>query len=188
MKTLRSVLGCMLASLCLLCGGAWAQVLPPSPIKSFGAATMPLNSSIALVFSITNPNASQVSGVTLNDTLPAGLVVSTPNGLVDGCHGVTAAPGSSTILLNDITLAADTICNYSLQVTGTTLGVKNNVTDPITSDQGTGGTASATVTVVAVGPPPTNTPIPTLQQWALWVLGLLLIFSAGVTFRRRKRK
>src|SRR5271169_1456120 len=153
-KTLRSVLGCMVASLCLLCGGAWAQVLPPSPIKIFAGATVPLNGSIALLFSITNPNASQVTGVFLNDSLPAGLVVSTPNGLVDGCGGVSAAAGSGTIFLNDTILGGDTTCFYSLNVTGTTLGLKNNVTNPITSDQGTGGTASASVTVVAVGPPP----------------------------------
>jgi predicted outer membrane repeat protein len=170
--------------------------LPPTAAKNFGAATIPLNGSTSLTFTINNPNASsQVSGVTLNDSLPAGLVVSTPNGLVDGCTSVTAAAGSNTIFLNDIILAANTSCTYSVNVTGTTLGVKNNVTDPITSDQGTGATASASVTVVAVGPPPppppppppTNTPIPTLQQWALWVLGLLLIFSAIVIFRRRKR-
>jgi IPTL-CTERM motif len=167
-----------------------AAVVPPSAVKFFGAATIPLNGSTSLTFTITNPNASsQVSGVFLNDSLPAGLVVSTPNGLVDGCNGVSAAAGSGTIFLNDIILAANTSCTYSVNVTGTTLGLKNNVTNPITSDQGTGSTASASVTVVAVGPPPPPaTNIPTLQQWALWLLGLLILVTAAAVMSRQRRR
>jgi hypothetical protein len=63
--------------------------------------------------------------------------------------GVTAVAGSSTISLVDIGLAANTSCTFRLNVTGTTLGTKVDTTDAVTSDQGTGGTASASITVVA---------------------------------------
>ncbi len=168
------------------------DAVPPAVVKFFGAATIPLNGSTSLTFTITNPNASaQVSGVFLNDSLPVGLVVSTPNGLTDGCNGASAVAGSGIIFLNDISLPANTSCTYSVNVTGTTLGTKNNTTDAITSDQGTGGTASASLTVVAVGPPPPapSVPAPSLQQWALCLLGLLILcVTAGVISRQSRRQ
>jgi hypothetical protein len=30
-------------------------------------------------------------------------------------------------------------------------------------------------------------PVPTLQQWALWLLGLLMLISAGVMLRSRQK-
>jgi hypothetical protein len=77
-----------------------------------------------------------------------------------------------------------------VNVTGTTAGTQNNTTGAVTSvEGGTGGTASASVIVVGAGPPPPPpTNIPTLQQWALWLLGLLiLIVTASVTLRPRKK-
>lgn len=164
---------------------------PPTIAKSFGAASIAVNGSTSLTFTITNPNASSsLSGINLTDSLPAGLVVSTPNGLVDGCGGVTAVAGSGTISLVDIGLAANASCTYSVNVTGTTPGTKNNTTGVVTSDQGAGGTAFASLIVTSGGPPPPPapiTPIPALQNWALWLLGLLMLVAASVTFRRRRR-
>ena len=161
-------------------------IAPPTVAKAFGAASILLNGSTSLTFTITNPNASDsLGGINLTDVLPAGLVVSTPNGLVDGCGGVTAVAGSGTVSLVDIGLAANTSCTYRVNVTGTTLGTKNNTTGAVTSDQGTGGTASASITVGTVVADPTN--IPTLQPWAVWLLGLLMLFTASAAFGQRRR-
>lgn len=168
-----------------LCSGG-AAIAPPTVAKAFGAATIVLNGSTSLTFTITNPNASSsLGGIFLTDSLPAGLVVSTPNGLVDGCGGATAVAGSSAVDLVDIGLAPNTSCTYRVNVTGTTLGTKNNTTGAVTSDQGTGGTASASVTVVAVAAAPAT--IPTLQAWAVWLLGLLILVTASVAFHQRRR-
>jgi len=73
-------------------------------------------------------------------------------------------------------------------VTGTTAGTKNNTTSAITSvEAGSGGTAFANLNVTSGGTPALSptTPIPTLQEWALWLLGLLILVAASVTFRRR---
>ncbi|MBZ5530010.1 MAG: DUF11 domain-containing protein [Acidobacteriia bacterium] len=126
---------------------------PPVIIKAFGAASIPLNGSTSLTFTIQNNNTtSSLTGVGFSDTLPAGLVVATPNGLTGSCGGgtITATQATSVISLTGATLAASTSCTFSVNVTGTTAGTKNNTTGNVTSvEGGTGGTASASIAVVA---------------------------------------
>lgn len=127
--------------------------LPPVIIKSFGAASIPLNGSTALSFIIQNGNATtSLSGIGFTDTLPAGLVVSTPNGLTGSCGGgtITATQATNVISLSGATLAASTSCTFSVNVTGIAAGTQNNTTGNVTSTEGgTGGTASASINVVA---------------------------------------
>ena len=81
---------------------------PPSISKSFGAASINVGASTSLSFSISNPNgSSSLSGVGFNDTLPAGLVVATPNGSSGSCGGgtITATPGSGSISLPGLVVA-----------------------------------------------------------------------------------
>ena len=126
---------------------------PTSFTKSFGAATIPLNGSTSLTFSLLNNNsATTLHGVAFSDTLPAGLTVSTPNGLTGSCGGgtITATAGTGVVSLSGAALAAGANCSFSVSVTGTAAGVQNNVTGNITSTEGgNGATASASVTVVA---------------------------------------
>ena len=69
-------------------------VAPPVIIKAFDAASIPLNSSTSLTFTIRNNNSStDLTGVGFSDTLPAGLVVATPNGLT-GSAGAGPSPRS----------------------------------------------------------------------------------------------
>jgi CSLREA domain-containing protein len=125
---------------------------PPTIAKSFGAASIALNGSTSLSFTINNPNAATtLTGVGFTDTLPAGLVVSTPNALTGSCGGgtITATAGLGAISLTGATLAGNSSCAFSANVTGTTVGTKNNTTGAVTSTEGgAGGTASAGVTVL----------------------------------------
>jgi uncharacterized repeat protein (TIGR01451 family)/fimbrial isopeptide formation D2 family protein len=126
---------------------------PPLITKKFGAPSIPLNGSTSLSFTITNPNTTvALSSVAFSDTLPAGLVISTPNGLTGVCSGgtITATQGTGVISLSGASIAASSSCTFSVNVTGTAAGVQANTTGNVTSlEGGTGGTASDSVTVEA---------------------------------------
>jgi hypothetical protein len=94
-------------------------------------------------------NATALTGIGFTDTLPAGLIVATPNGLTNSCGGAVAAvPTSSSIALAGGTLAARASSTVSMNVVGTTVGLKTNTTDNVTSTEGgSGNTASADLTV-----------------------------------------
>ena len=125
----------------------------PVIIKAFGAASIPLSGSTSLSFTIQNNNATQsLSSVAFSDTLPAGLVVSTPNGLTGSCGAgtITATQGTSVISLAGGTIAANSSCTFSVNVTGVAAGTQNNTTGNVSSAEGgTGGTASASIDVIA---------------------------------------
>ncbi len=133
-----------------------AVASPPNITKTFGAATIPLNGTTSLSFSITNPVANSISltGVAFADSLPAGLLVATPNALIGSCGGgtITATAGSSSVSLSGATLAANSSCTFSVNVTGATSGTKNNSVAVTSTTAGTGNTSNASITVLS---PPT---------------------------------
>ncbi len=125
---------------------------PPTITKSFGAASIPVNGSTSLSFTINNPNTTiSLTGVAFTDTLPAGLVVSTPNGLTGSCGGgtITAVAGSGSVSLSGATLASTASCTFSVNVTGTTGGVKNNSVQVTATESGPGNTSNASITVTS---------------------------------------
>ncbi len=127
---------------------------PPTIEKRFGALTVALGGSTELSFRLANPNAgSSVTGVGFVDTLPAGLAVASPNGLVGNCVGgtITATTGADSVSLAGAIIAANASCTFRVNVTGAIMGRQNNNVS-VTSNQGTGNTANASLTVVA---PPT---------------------------------
>ncbi len=127
-------------------------LLPPALSKAFGSALFRQGSTTSLTFTVTNPNASYgLTGISFTDNLPAGLYVSGPNNLNNTCGGMPVAPvGAPFISLSGATVAQGATCTLSVDVTGTAIGVVNNVTTPINSTEGgTGAPASASVTVVA---------------------------------------
>jgi hypothetical protein len=87
------------------------------------------------------------------------------------------------VSLSAAALAANASCTFSVNVTATGSGPQNNVTGAVTSTEGgTGGTATASL-LIAVRPAES---IPTLHEWLLLMLGLLLAASAAMTIRRRR--
>jgi uncharacterized repeat protein (TIGR01451 family) len=163
----------------------WAtSPVPPTISKVFGAANIPVGGTASLGFTISNSNSGSLTGVGFTDTLPAGLIVATPNGLTGSCGGgtITATAGSGSVSLSGATLAASSSCNFSVNVTGTTAGTQNNTTSTVSSNEGgAGGVASASLVV--------QTPtVPVLSPRALAVLALLLAgLGWGLASLRRQR-
>jgi hypothetical protein len=108
-----------------------------------------LNGTTTLTFTINNPNATSLSGVAFSDAF-GGLVVATPNGLTGSCGGiVTAVSGSGGISLTGGSVGANSSCNFSVNVIGTTTGTKNNTTGPITTTETGLGATSNTASVTS---------------------------------------
>jgi len=131
----------------------------PTIAKAFNAASIPLNGTTSLIFTLANPNSAlTLSNVSATDTLPQGLVIATPNHQSGNCTGsITANAGGNTIGITALNLPASNSCSFSVDVTGTSVGTKNNITgsvsaiyvigggSPVTIN---GGTASASINVV----------------------------------------
>jgi hypothetical protein len=122
--------------------------IPPTISKSFGEVSIPLDSTTTLTFTLANPDpVVNLTGVAFTDTLPAGLVISTPNGLTTTCTGtIMAIPGTTTVMLADGTLAAGTSCTITLNVNGVAVGNQVNTTSALTSNQAPPG-APATAAI-----------------------------------------
>jgi uncharacterized repeat protein (TIGR01451 family) len=144
--------------------GAFAVVAPPTLSADFGAEEIGVGESTALTFTITNPAANTVpmTGVALENTLPAGLVVASPNGLSGSCGTgtITAGPGSQSVSLVGGTIPIGSSCSFSVLVTSSAPGSVTNTTGAVQSaNGGTGGSATASLTVRAAPPaPPAPTP------------------------------
>lgn len=136
--------------------------LPPTIAKTFGAASVNVNGNTTLSFDLSNPNSSlALSGIGFTDTLPGGLVVSTPSGLTGSCGNgtITATAGANSVSLAGAALNAGASCSFAVNVTGSAVGTQSNVTTAVTSTEaGNGHTASAQIIVV---PPSQQPPEPT---------------------------
>jgi len=148
----------LLAHSVLLAGLAAAQS-PPTISKAFSAASVAKNQSVTLTFTITNPNpATDLTNVAFSDNLPSGLIIANPDSLVPdpvlgncdptGTTGVIT-PAPSNISLTGGQIPANATCTFSIDVLAISGGDQVNTTGHISSTEGgTGGTATATVTVV----------------------------------------
>ncbi len=172
MARLTRQVGILITALWLMLASSAAFAGSPSVLtftKSFGASSIALNGSTSLTFNLSLGNTGGGGGtgaLGFTDSLPAGLVVSTPNGLSSiSCSGgstpgsVTATAGAGSITLSGMNLAMLGNCSFSVNVTGTAEGTKNNsVTTYASYVVGSTVTATASLTVAAVAAP--TQPIP----------------------------
>ena len=123
---------------------------PPTIAKSFSAATVGLNGSVTLTFTLTNPNpATDLTGVGFSDDMPAGLLIANPDSLGGTCDTSVVTLSPTNISLVGAVLLANSSCTLSIDVLATAAGDQVNTTGAVTSvEGGTGGTATATVSVL----------------------------------------
>jgi uncharacterized repeat protein (TIGR01451 family) len=154
----------------LINAGSFSGVAPATISKAFGDALMRLGTPITLTLTIGNPNATAaLTGISVTDTLPAGMVVS-QLASNNTCGGTLTAVGDS-VSLSGGSLPPGGSCTVTVLVVGTTVGPKDNTMGPITSNEaGAGGTASASTIVNAL------TTAPVVSLWGL--AGLVLLLGA----------
>ncbi len=126
----------------------------PSFFKVFSPDTIGLGSTTTLVFTIGNANPTPVLNLAFSDTLPAGVLIATPALASTTCRDatLTAPAGGSTIVFTGGRVEGSSSCTVRVNVTGTSLGTKMNVSGDLTSDHGNSGAASDDLMVVADRP------------------------------------
>ena len=126
-----------------------AQTVAPVLQKSFSSPTVPPGNSVTLTFTIANSNATSLSGIGFTDTLPTGLVVTTPGGPTAACGG-TLQTTTTTIQLSGASLDPGASCTVTVGITalGNASGRLCNTTSAITSNEiAKGATATACISV-----------------------------------------
>ena len=129
---------------------------PPTITKSFAPATITTGGASTLTLTITNPNASgfTLTGVAVTDNMPTGVTISGP--ATTCTNGSVATSTSTSLVLSGATtqITGGSSCTVTATATSTTLGTVTNTTGDVSSSNGgTGGTASANLTVAAFSPP-----------------------------------
>ncbi len=158
--------------------GKIAVVAPPAIEIAFGAASVPLAGSTSLRYTLRNPNAfTALTHISFTDGLPAGIALSTPNGLTGSCGSGSIGATGSTVSLADGTLAPAASCTFSVNVTAIATGVWSDTTGEVTSlEGGRGGTASATLNVFGGAPVITS---PASASFTVGVLGSFRVTTTG---------
>ncbi len=150
-----------------LSGPVQATTSGPAVTAAFSPTSVNVNGTSTLTFTVTNPstNTGGLTNVSFSDTLPAGLVVSTPLATTTSCGGtVTATAGGTSIAVSGASIAAPgNMCTFSVNISPTSSGTGSytTTTNNANSTEGTGTNGSATLTV----PQPTITGISPMQGY-----------------------
>ncbi|HSR53349.1 MAG TPA: hypothetical protein VLV83_21190 [Acidobacteriota bacterium] len=112
--------------------------------KTFVPDTIGPGSVTTLRFDITNNTSQGARGVAFTDTLPAGVLIAGTPSVQSTCLGgtVSVPAGGSTISYSDGGVGASSSCSIRVDVTSSAVGTHTNVSGTLTSDIGTGGTAT----------------------------------------------
>jgi uncharacterized repeat protein (TIGR01451 family) len=132
-----------------------AQAVPAASIaKAFSPTTIQKGSTSNLTFTLDNTAAGSVAltGLSFSDAMPTGLTLA--NASTSGCGGtVTTTAATGVVALSGGSLAAGASCSFSVTVTGSTSGVKDNVSGFLSSTETGETTNYATASVTVVAPP-----------------------------------
>ena len=116
--------------------GAPPVVLAPTITKVFGTDPIVIGGVSTLSLTITNPNATALTGAAITDTYPTEITNATPSNAATTCAGgvVTAIDGGSGVALNGATIPANDSCTITIDVTSVVAGgAYLNTTSSVTS-------------------------------------------------------
>ena len=95
----------------------------PTLAKSFSPNPVGIGVTSVLTITLTNPNASAITGAAFTDTYPAGLVNTAAAGGATTCGGVvTAANNAGSVALSGGTIPASGSCTVTVNVTAAAAG------------------------------------------------------------------
>lgn len=146
--------------------------------KQFSPKQVPAGQTSTLTLSIVNVNTVARTDFDLTDTFPAGMTVAGAGATTCGNGVVTAAMGSGSVSITGGDVAANATCTITVPVRAATQGTYRNDSNNITATAYIDKTE--TVDELEVGPPPPPEPpkppvaIPTLSEWGLIALSMLL--------------
>ena len=131
----------------------------PTISKVFSPAQIPAGGTSTLTLSINNTNSIALTGMSVTDAYPAGLVNATPANATNSCIGgaLTAADGANSIDLTGSGIAANSQCEISVVVTAAAGGEYTNTTSVVESDQAPDSTPASAPLSVLVAPALTKT-------------------------------
>ncbi|MBT0653264.1 beta strand repeat-containing protein [Geomobilimonas luticola] len=137
-----------------------AYLSAPTVTKSFTNSGFQVDGSNRLTITLTNPNAADITGVTLTDTFPASLFIAAIPNLASTCSGTaTAAAGTATLSLAGGTIPASGSCSLAVDVTATAVGTYTNTlgVNAITSTNANPAPAAPVSSSTSAYLPPTVT-------------------------------
>lgn len=133
-----------------------AVLNPPAVTLGFVPSSVVVNTTSLLTVTLTNPNATDISGTAFTDSYPAGLVNATPASASTTCAGATvsAADGDDALTLSGATIPANGSCTVTVKVTSASAGSYPDSTGVVsTGNAGSGSAASATLTATLLPAP-----------------------------------
>ncbi len=133
--------------------------IPPTIAKSFTPTMIASTGTSTLSFTLTNPNAIQLTGAQFTDALPAGMTVASTPGASTTCTGSpTWAPtaGATSLTFGNPTggtIPVSGSCTVQVDVTAATGTYSNTSGFLSTSEGGVNKNNIATATLTALAPP-----------------------------------
>lgn len=168
-----------------------AGVAPPGGVGAtaiFSPANLILGGVSTKTITLSNADPIDATITSFTDNLPTGLLISSPSNASNTCGGALSAPaGGSTVSMTGGTIpqAVSGIpgaCTITLNVVAVTPGTYANEL-PAGALVTSNGTNAAASSAVLVG---SRAEIPTLSQWAMIALTVLLALAGFAAMRRRK--
>ncbi len=168
------------------------NALAQMSVAKVGPANVAPGGNAAYNITVTNAGPSDAQGLAMSDALPAGttFVSETQNtGPVFAC--VNPAVGANgTVTCSIASMAAGSTATFTIvaQVSGSAVAgsVISNTATLALADPGPGTTGIASAGSVVALAGGSAQPIPTLNEWMLALLALLVVGSAGYAAARRR--
>lgn len=184
---MRALFGSAVAALVLgAATTAAAQSTDLSITKTNGATSITQGANTTYVISVTN-NGPTVADATITDSLPAGLTfVSVIAGIWNCTTPAVGTSGAISCTTPSLGVGHTAYAYVTVKLSPTATGTLSNtavVTTSLIETSPGNNSATDTDTIILAAPP---APVPTLSEWALIGLGLVLAGGAALHLSRRR--